>query len=353
METNFLSKRLSYLYNLLKSSGCDVLYLTSQLASKFFADFHGSSSFIIVSEKSLLFITDGRYRNEAASLNPLFTTSIYSESIVEHIKKENLFGGMKIGIEGDDINFSSFLQLKNIFPSKNFKNISSFLSPICSIHDDESIKRIKKAIQISKKVYKHIRKNLIEGITELDLAAEVSYITKKYGADGDAFSPIILFGERTSLPHGKPSKRKLKNNNVVLIDIGSVVKGVCCDFTRTLVFGRMNQEQKKIFSIVKKAKEIGIEKAVKNKSCKSIDLSVRNYIMQKGFADYFVHATGHGLGYNVHLYPRISSASQHILKNNFIITIEPGIYIPGLFGVRFEDDILIQDGSPVNLTNFN
>ncbi len=210
MEISFLLKRIALLYDALDKSDCDIFFLTSRLASKYFADFTGSASTLIVSKNSLLFLTDGRYKSELRNINKRFITSVYSENIYEHIKREKFFDKIKIGVQGDDISFNSIQQLNEYFPLHSFRNVSNLLLPLFSRHDEESLLRIKKAIDISKKVFKNVRNNLRENITELDVAAEISYQTKKSGADGDAFLPIVLFGKNSALPHGKPSKRKLK-----------------------------------------------------------------------------------------------------------------------------------------------
>ncbi|MGH2575633.1 MAG: M24 family metallopeptidase, partial [Ignavibacteria bacterium] len=207
----------------------------------------------------------------------------------------------------------------------------------------DEIAKIKKAIEITDKTFEKILKFIKPGMSELDISAEITYTQKKLGALKDAFEPIVASGWRGALPHGIASDKKIAKGEMVTLDFGCVYDGFCSDMTRTIAVGEPPEELKKIYNVVLEAQLKSIESAKSNLSSKALDLVARDYITKKGYGDNFGHGLGHGLGIEVHELPGISQRADYTLKENSIVTIEPGIYVESLGGVRIEDDVLLNE----------
>lgn len=353
MKFNFLTNRISAIRNLMRIEKCDSLLLNSTESIRFISDFIGSFGIVIITKNDLFLISDGRYLEELKSVDERFEKIQIEINYLDFLEKNKLLAGKTIGFEADNLSTNSYFNIKNKFHEFNFKNISSSLEILLSQHDEESLSRTKKAISISKKVLKTIKPKLVEGITEKEIASEISYLHKIFGADKDAFEPIVAFGENSANPHAVPGKRKLKNNDIILIDLGCVYKGLCSDITRTYFHGNPGSDFIRIKSILNSASKKAVGLLKLNQNVFNIDKTARNFISNAGYGDFFMHSLGHGIGYKVHSFPIISQRHNSKLIDNFIVTIEPGIYIPGFGGIRIESNYLITNSEPINLTNFN
>lgn len=353
MKLDFLTDRIKNIRKILIKEKCDSLLLTSPESIRFISDFKGSFGFVIVTKNNLYFISDGRYIEEISMVDERFGKIQIEIDIITFLQKNKLLNGKNVGFEGKNLTFHLYSQMKEKLGKINLIDISNSLSILLSTHDKESLNRTKKAISISKKVYGLIKNKISIGNSEEEIASEISYLHKFYGAEKDAFEPIVAFGKNSAKPHAKPSNRKLKKNDIVLIDIGCVYKGLTSDFTRTFYFGKPSNDFNRIYSIVNNAKNKAVELLTSGEEISLIDKTARELIIKSGYGDFFTHSLGHGIGYNVHSYPTISSKNNGKLFSNLIVTIEPGIYIPGFGGVRIENVFLITENKPINLTNFN
>jgi Xaa-Pro aminopeptidase len=207
---------------------------------------------------------------------------------------------------------------------------------------------MKKAQLITDAAFEHILGIMKPGVCERDIALEIEYFMKKSGASGPSFDLITVSGENTSLPHGVAGSRCLREGDFVTLDIGDVVDGYCSDMTRTVAVGRISDEQKKVYDIVLEA-QIAAENALcAGKVCSSIDKIARDIISDAGYGDCFGHGLGHSVGLLIHEEPRLSPSCHTVLEEGMTITVEPGIYLEGSFGVRIEDMAMItKDGCMV------
>ncbi|HEV8539137.1 MAG TPA: M24 family metallopeptidase, partial [Bacteroidota bacterium] len=183
------------------------------------------------------------------------------------------------------------------------------------------------------------------GTTESDISAEISFRQRKHGAEADAFETIVASGERGALPHARPTSKQLRNGELVTLDFGCIVEGYHSDMTRTVAIGRPKPEAKKIYAIVYEAQQRAIDAARSDMRARDLDAVARKHIKEKGYDRYYRHSLGHGIGLQIHEAPRISVLSNSLLERGNVITIEPGIYLPGFGGVRIEDDAVITNGS--------
>lgn len=352
MKFNYLTERISSLRNLLKTEKCDLLLITSQECIRYISDFSGSFGIVLISKNNLFLLSDGRYIEELKIIDERFEKIQIKINFLEFLNKNKLLEGKTIGFEADNVSTELYFNIKNKFSNLNFKNISSSILTILSKHDNESLRRTKKAISISKKVLKNIKQKLISGVSEKEIASEISFLHKIYGADKDAFEPIVAFGENSAKPHASPGNRKLKLNDIILIDLGCFYKGLCSDITRTYCFGKPDTDFLRIKSIINSASEIAVKLLKNGEYVFDIDRASRSFIEDAGYGEFFTHSLGHGIGYKVHSFPIINEKNKNKLLNNFIVTIEPGIYIPGYGGIRIENNYLINKSETINLTNF-
>ncbi len=331
------------IFNKLKIKRNSAILITNLINVRYLSNFSGSNAQIIFSGNNLYFLTDFRYLEQAEKEIPEdFEIIIYSNFINEIkkiLKKEKI---KNIYFE-DSIKYNELTLLKKKLKDYNFKPSKNLIENFRKIKTANEIKKIKKAISITENALKNISfyfdlKNF--KITERDIALKLQNEMLKNGADDISFPLIVLSGSNSSLVHGKPDNNIIKDN--ILIDAGCKINGYCSDKTITIIL-KDNYELKKIYNIVKDAKNFAIDKIKEGVKVKDIDKIAREFINKKGYGRFFGHSLGHGVGLEVHELPLISPKSKDILENGNVITIEPGIYINGKFGIRLEDMVLVKE----------
>ncbi len=267
---------------------------------------------------------------------------------IEIAQKNNLIPkGLKLALESDFMSISSYSQLKELFPDVKWESTKMILENIASVKDKTEIDALKTAIEITDKTFAEIQNLIKVGITEKELALEIAMRYSKYG-EGEAFSTIVASGPNSALPHAQPGKRKFKKGDFVVIDTGAKYAGYHADMTRTVVIGEATEKHHEIYELVKKSQQAGIDVAKADVACKTVDDATRNVIAEAGYGDKYIHSAGHGIGLEIHTYPRLSQQSEEVLRENNVVTIEPGVYLTGWGGVRIEDDIWVKkDGNEV------
>lgn len=215
----------------------------------------------------------------------------------------------------------------------------------------EEIEYIKRAQKITDDTFEYILTKIKPGVTEIEIASEIESFMKKSGAEALAFDPIVVSGVRGALPHGEPTDKKIENGELLTIDMGAVVNGYHSDMTRTVAIGEISSDKKVVYDIVFSAQFRATIKLKSGVKASDVDFAARDAIEKAGFAKFFTHSTGHGVGLKVHEDPKISSESDDILQCGMVVTIEPGIYIPNRLGVRLEDMLLITENGYEKLTH--
>lgn len=201
----------------------------------------------------------------------------------------------------------------------------------------EELLKIIKASAIGDLCFEHMLGFLREGMTELCAAEEIDKTLQKLGGKGLSFPTICVSGVRTNLPHGEPTDKVIERGDFVTMDFGTMVDGYCGDMTRTVAMGEVTEEQRKVYEIVLCAQESALDAVRAGVLCADVDKVARDIIAEEGYGEFFIHGTGHGVGTLVHEAPTLNSKSEEILREDMAVTVEPGIYIPGKFGVRIED----------------
>ena len=256
----------------------------------------------------------------------------------------------KIGFEAEHMSVSELNSLKKKFPNVEWVETKLIVERVAAVKDENEIECFKSACKIIDTVFAEILNIINEGMTENELAAEISFRTKMVGSEGDPFKPIIASGLRSALPHGISSMKEIKKGEIIVIDFGATIGGYAGDMTRTVAVGEPDEKMVQIYEVVLGAQQAAVDAAKEGISGAELDAVARDYISERHYGDQFGHSLGHGLGLDVHSWPRVSEANQEPLLTNMVVTIEPGIYLPGLGGVRIEDDIVIKNDGCVNLT---
>ncbi|SEQ59721.1 Xaa-Pro dipeptidase [Piscibacillus halophilus] len=247
---------------------------------------------------------------------------------------------------------SRYYRLEGLFQGEQFENIEPELQQMRLSKDESELKIMREAARLADLGIEAGVKALDEGVTELEVLSSIESEMKKNGVRKFSFDPIVLFGRKSADPHGVPGNHKLNKGDFIPFDIGAHYHGYCSDITRTFIYGEATQEQEEIYQTVLNAELAAINHCEVGNKVGELDTISRNLIADKGYGPYFIHRLGHGLGIDVHEYPSLNHTNDQILVEGMAFTIEPGIYIPDIGGVRIEDDIVItQDGVEV-LTSY-
>lgn len=340
--------RIDNIRGYLNKNNVDAILLNSSNNKFYIASLYSSSGYVFITNKSQYIIVDFRYFEEMKKKAKNFEVILmnkektYFDIVNKICEIENI---NSIGFEGSEISFDSYnIMDKNI----NADLLSVDLSKLRYKKDEKELEYIKRACEIADNTFNHITKFIKVKMTEKEVENEIVRFIKEQGGQRESFDVIVASGIRGALPHGKASNKVIEKGEFVTLDFGVRFNNYCSDITRTISMGEGNDELNKIYNIVKKANEEAIRLLKPGMTTGDIDKIARDIIDKEGYKEYFGHNLGHGVGIMVHEYPSLAPNSSEVIKEGMVITIEPGIYIPNLGGVRIEDDILvIKDGCKV------
>ena len=348
-EKALVRTQIELVRNLLDTYRLDALIISRVTHIRYLTNFTGSSALLLISPRKLHFITDSRYAVQAAEEVDGWKITIARKGLMEEVKQKGLLrSARRVGFESNYIFHTQYRNYRKLVPGKRWIPLAETIEPYMKVKNDIEIEMIEQSISIAEKAFNEVLPLIRPGISERDVAAELLYRMQLNGAEKNAFDIIVASGARTALPHGVASDKKINNNELLLIDFGCIVNGYHSDITRTVSVGRAGGEEKKVFGIVRQALENAVDSATSGLTCNQVDAAARTYIDESGYGGFFGHSLGHGIGLEIHELPRISPFSTEVLEIGNVVTIEPGIYIPGSFGIRIEDDVLIRsDGCRV------
>lgn len=334
-----LKNRLRQVRQTLAEKKIDAAIVANTANVRYLSGFEGEDSWLIVTGKNLFLITDSRYTLQAKKQCPLCKIIERKTSIIDAVcgtlKKNKSI--KTVCIENKvEMRIFSGLQKKLTLP---LKPVGNLVGAGRQIKDSGEIATMKRAGKIAQKTLEKILPKIYSGIKETELAAMLDYEMKKSGAM-PAFETIVAFGSNSAMPHHRPTDRKLKKEDTILIDFGAKFKGYCCDITRCFAVGKTNKLYEKVYKTVFAAQQSAIKTVRADQSLIAVDNAARE-IIKSAKLPVYGHGTGHGLGLEVHESPTISVLSKENLKQGNVITIEPAVYLPGKFGVRIEDDVLV------------
>ncbi|MFE8695485.1 M24 family metallopeptidase [Cytobacillus sp. FJAT-53684] len=343
--------KLQKLRSSFEKNGIDGMLITSTYNRRYMTNFTGSSGVVLISREHAQFITDFRYIEQATAQCEGYEivkhSGVIPAEVAEQAKK---LGIKRLGFEQDYVTFSAYQTYEKVIEAE-LVPVSGEIEKLRLIKTESEIKILKDAADIADAAFKHIIGFIRPGLTELEVANELEFFMRKAGATSSSFDTIVASGHRGALPHGVASEKVIEKGDMVTLDYGAYYKGYVSDITRTLAVGEPSQKMKEIYDIVLQAQLRGMDGIKPGMSGKEADALTRDYITEKGYGEYFGHSTGHGIGLEVHEGPALASKSDIILEPGMAVTVEPGIYIPGLGGVRIEDDTLITKDHNEPLTH--
>lgn len=351
-----MKERIMKLFREVALKENEAMLISNESNVKYISGYTGEAAYLIVSNKGHVFMTDGRYdeqaRNECGDSfkvtkwhNP---TRPDPETILFYLKE---FGIEKLYFNENSVTYKQYSMLKKCFEHHKLAielvPISGMVEKLRAIKDESEIKNIKIACSIADKALESLISHIKIGVTELELVGQLEYYMKKYGAENISFDTIIVSGKKTALPHGKPADKPLEKGDFLQIDFGALYKGYHSDMSRTFIIGEADEKQKALYEMMLKATLGGTEALKGNISAKVPDDAVRKIISDE-FIEYYYPGLGHGVGLDIHEGPFMSETSTATVETSNVLTIEPGVYVPGWGGMRIEDTILVtEDGYEV------
>ncbi|PLR76470.1 Xaa-Pro dipeptidase [Bacillus sp. V3-13] len=331
--------------------GIDGMLITSNYNRRYMSQFTGTAGVVLISAEKALFITDFRYVEQAEKQCKGYEIVQHKGMIPDEVANQAKKIGIKrLGFEQDHLTFSGYTAYEKAVEAE-LVPVSGAIEKLRLIKTDAEIKILKEASAIADAAFKHILGFIRPGITELDVSNELEFFIRKAGATSSSFDIIVASGSRSALPHGVATEKVIETGDFVTLDFGAYYKGYVSDITRTVSVGVPDEKLKEIYNIVLEAQLRGMAGIKPGMTGKQADALTRNLISEKGYGDYFGHSTGHGIGLEVHEGPALSVRSETVLEPGMVVTVEPGIYIPGLGGVRIEDDTVITNDHNEALTH--
>lgn len=339
------ASRLDRLRSAMAERQLDAVLVVKPENRAYLSGFTGSSAWLLISRERACLITDFRYIEQAGAQAKGFEivkrAATQFPTIAELVAQ---MGVSKLGYEGNYLTVEDFHQYESTLKAIDLVSISGLVESFRTVKDAEEIEAMARAAAITDAAWSHIITFIRPGVAERDVAAELEYYMRKQGAEGFAFETHAISGVNTALPHGMPTDKLIESGDLVTCDFGALYKGYCADMTRTVMVGQPTDKQREIYEIVLEANMRGLAACRAGMTGKELDEVCRSYIRDKGYGEYFGHGTGHGVGRFIHEGPRVSALGENdVLEPGNVVTIEPGIYLPGWGGVRIEDMVLVQE----------
>lgn len=334
----------------LKNNSYQALLVTNLTNIRYFTGFSGSNATLLILEDRVVIFTDFRYQEQIRSeLKIEAEIQISGDETLTEFMKKHLNTMDKIAVEAEYVTARQMEKYRQILPRVSWSLVD--LDNFRIIKSKQEIECIKKAAMIADQAFTRLTKNLQVGMSEIEVAALLEYYMRTLGSEKLAFETIVASGENSSKPHAKPGVRNLSTGDFVTIDFGAVCQGYHSDITRTVVMGKASNRQREIYQIVLTAQLKALDKVKTGITAAEVDFAAREEIIQAGYGQFFGHSTGHGVGLQIHEEPRIAAGNINVvLQENMVITVEPGIYLPGFGGVRIEDLIVVTKNGKDILT---
>ena len=312
---------------------------------RYLCGFTGSAGILLIGPKKPIFITDGRYDEQAheqvEGARIVISKGPALEEIAKQITRLKL---ASVGIEADHLTVAQRTRFKKALGAKTrLRETSGLIEQLRTIKDSQELAAIRKAVNLGGELFDVVLKAIRPGVRESEVAAELEYAARSRGAEGMSFETIVAAGPRSALPHGVASRAVIPERGFVVLDYGVILAGYCSDQTRTVHVGKPSAEARKWYESVLEANLAGIEAVKAGVTAGEVDKATRDVLRRKGLDRYFTHSTGHGVGLEIHEVPRLGRKQTERLEPGMVVTIEPGIYVPGKGGIRIEDMVAVTE----------
>ena len=337
--------------------GIDALLVTRLVNVRYLTGFTGSAAMLLVAADGATFVTDGRYRDQSA--DQLAEAGVIADIVIGMTQAEQraaltaaASGIGRLGLEDDGVTWSQQRSFVEWFPNAELVPTAGLVDGLRIVKEPGEVERIKAACGIADDALGELLPMLATRPTERDFALRLEFAMRERGASAVSFDPIVASGPNGAKPHARPSDRHIEPGELVVIDFGCIVDGYCSDMTRTVSVGEPSPEARRVWETVLESQRAGVAAVAVGVECAAVDGASRDVIVGAGWGDSFIHGTGHGVGLEIHESPRVASTSTGTLAAGHVVTVEPGVYLPGIGGVRIEDTLVVTPEGSITLTCF-
>jgi Xaa-Pro aminopeptidase len=346
------SNRLNALRGAMAEEGLKAMLVTHLPDMRWLCGFTGSNAVLAVTAKKAVMFTDGRYTTQAKQEVRGAKVAIAKSAV----KEASALLEQETKHVGYDASHTTVAVLDEMRAAVSSKVRRSFFAAVKKplvaelrmVKDAGELRLMEKAVSLGDRVFTAVLPHIESGVRETEIAASLEFFARSLGAEGMSFDTIVASGERSALPHGKASSRKTPRNGFITLDFGVILNGYCSDMTRTVCVGHLSNNERAAYDAVLEAQQAGVAAVKPGATCADVDEAARSVLRKAGLAKYFTHSTGHGVGLEIHEAPRLAAGQTQELKPGMVVTVEPGIYIAGKFGIRIEDMVAVtQRGNKV------
>ncbi|HHT42465.1 MAG TPA: aminopeptidase P family protein [Firmicutes bacterium] len=345
-------ERVTRIRERLQAEGADVFLISNPVNRRYLTGFTGSAGLVWISSTRQAILTDFRYVEQVKAECPgwdLIRIEKYDDTLEELITEDQV---QTLVYEEEHVTVKQLRQWEDRFSAK-LQGSSGWVEELRMRKTQNEIEQIRRAAQIADEAFAELLPNIRSGRTEREIALELEFLMREKGASAMSFAPIVASGPQSALPHARPGERIFTYGDFVVFDFGCVVNGYCSDMTRTIVIGEPEEQHLLIYDLVLKAQLESLQAVAAGRTGAEVDAVARDIITAAGYGDYFGHGLGHSVGLEIHENPRLSKVDNTVLQPGMVVTVEPGVYLPGFGGVRIEDLVVVtEDGCEVLTSTF-
>jgi Xaa-Pro aminopeptidase len=346
--------RIGHLRELFPEAGIDALFVTRLVNIRYLTGFTGSAALLLVGPEEVLFISDGRYKDQSA--DQLAAAGVQAQIEISGTEQKRIVhdaaaaaGYDRVGLEAHGVTWSQQRGFASEwFPNAELVPTEALIEGLRRVKDAGEVARIRAACSIGDAAFANVAGRLRDRPTELEFALELEFEMRRLGASAMSFEPIVAAGPNGAKPHARPSARRIEPGELLVLDFGCVVDGYCSDMTRTVSVGDPGPQARQMYDVVLESQRAGREAVRQGVETAAVDKACRDVIAEAGWADAFLHGTGHGVGLEIHEDPRVAATGRGTLATGYVVTVEPGVYLTGIGGVRIEDTVVVTpDGCDI------
>ncbi len=348
-----MSSRVDRLVALLPDAGLDLVLVTDNVNVRYLTGYTGSNGVAVIGPDTRTFLTDFRYVEQAAEeVDPSFHRRRSSRDLLDGVGESLPAGELRLGFEEAHVSVRQHARIRELLP-RRIELVGAFglVEGLRAVKQPDEVAAIRAASELADAAFEQLAGSGLLGRTERDLAIALEFEIRRRGAERPSFDPIVAGGPHGALPHAIPRDAEIRRGELVVIDWGAEVDGYCSDCTRTLAAGEPSSEARDVYELVLEAQLAGVQAVAPGAIARDVDAVARGRIVAGGYGEQFGHGLGHGVGMEVHESPRLAQSSEDELRAGNVVTVEPGIYLPGRLGVRIEDLVVVTEGGREILTS--